>query len=164
MYASSLIRQRGLTLIEVILSMVVLGIGIAFFVSVFGASLQASADPMQRKQALAVAESMLNEIAAKPFANPSGGYAGASTQANRALFDDIGDYHGFATTGVHALDGGAVAALSGYDVTVSVVATSLGSGGTAVSAANARLITVTVQYGGGSVSLSAYRTAYAPDA
>lgn len=164
MCARSIIRQRGLTLIEVILSMVVLGIGVAFFISVFGASLQTSADPMQRKQALAVAESMLNEIAAKPFSNPSGGFTGAATQANRALFDDIGDYHGYATAGVHSIDGGAVASLSGYDVSVSVTNAALGSGASAVSASNARLITVTVQYAGGSVSLSSYRTAYAPDA
>lgn len=164
MCVSSAVRQRGLTLIEVILSMVVLGIGVAFFISVFGASLQTSADPMQRKQALAVAESMLHEIAAKPFFNPSGGFSGAATQANRALFDDIGDYHGFATTGVYSIDGGAIASLSGYDVSVVVTAAALGSGAAAIASANARLVTVTVQYAGGSVSLSSYRTAYAPDA
>lgn len=164
MFARSFIRQRGLTLIEVILSMVVLGIGVAFFISVFGASLQTSADPMQRKQALAVAESMLHEIAAKPFSNPSGGFTGAATQANRPLFDDIGDYHGFATSGVHSIDGGAIASLSGYDVSVTVAAAALGSGASAIASTSARLITVTVQYAGGIVSLSSYRTAYAPDA
>ncbi len=60
--------QAGLTLIEMIMSMVVIGVGVALFVSVFAFSIRSSADPMQRKQALAVAESMLNEIVSKPFA------------------------------------------------------------------------------------------------
>lgn len=160
MCVSHIRRQRGLTLIELILSMVVLGIGIAFFLSAFGSSLRTSADPMQRKQALAIAESMLHEITAKAFANPAGGFTGAAIQANRALFDDIGDYHGFATTGIHTIDGSAIASLSGYDVSVTVAAAALGT----VPAADARLITVTVQYAGGSVSLSSYRAAYANDA
>ena len=153
-------HQRGLTLIELILSMVVLGIGIAFFLSAFGSSLRTSADPMQRKQALSIAESMLHEIASRSYANPTGGFTGAATQANRALFDDIGDYHGFATTGIYSIDGSAIASLSGYDVSVTVAAATLAS----VPASDARLITVTVQYAGGSVSLSSYRTAYANDA
>lgn len=161
---ASVRRQQGLSLIEVIMSMVILGVGLALFVSVFAASIRSSADPMQRKQALAVAESMLNEIGSKPFANPSGGFTGAATQANRALFDDIGDYHGFATTGVYSLEGGAVAALAGYDVAVSVAAASFGSGAFPIGSSDARLVTVTVTYPGGSVSLSAYRTAYASDA
>lgn len=157
-------RQSGLTLVEVILSMVLLGIGIAFFVSVAAPSLRTSADPMQRKQALAIAESMLHEIAAKPFGNPAGGFSGAPTQDNRALFDDVGDYDGFASTGVHSIDGVAVAALSGYDVSVAVAAAAFGSASSTVPASDARLITVTVRYPGGSVSLSSYRAAYAPDA
>lgn len=157
-------RQAGLTLIEMIMSMVVIGVGVALFVSVFASSIRTSADPMQRKQALAVAESTLNEIVSKAFANPSGGFTGAATQANRALFDDVGDYDGFATAGVYSIEGGAVPALSAYGVSVSVSAAALGSASLTVPAADARLITVTVTYPGGSVSVSSYRTSYAPDA
>lgn len=157
-------RQRGLTLVEVILSMVVLGIALASLASVFGASLRASVDPLHHKQALAVAEGMLHEIDAKPFANPAGGFAGAAVQANRALFDDVFDYHGFATAGVYTIDGGSLPQLSAYGVAVAVTAASLAGTGATVPAGEAALVSVTVTFPGGSVSLSSYRTAYAPDA
>jgi len=156
--------QAGLTLIEMIMSMVVIGVGVFFFNDTATTEIYTSADPMQRKQALAVAESMLNEIVSKPFANPAGGFTGAATQANRVLFDDIGDYDGFATSGVYSIEGGALAALSAYGASVSVSAAALGSASLSVPSTDARLITVTVTYPGGSVSVSSYRTAYASDA
>ena len=32
--------------------------------------------------------------------NPPGGFAGAATQANRPLFDNVADYNGFTTVGI----------------------------------------------------------------
>jgi len=157
-------RSGGFSLIEVILTIIILAVGIAGLLGLFAATTQQSADPLIRKQALAVAESLLAEIQLRNFTNPSGGFAGAATQANRPLFDDIGDYHGFASSGVYTIDGAAVAGLGSYNVAVSVAGAALGPAGFVIAPGSASLITVTVNYPGGSVSLSGYRTAYAPDA
>jgi len=150
--------------VEVILTIVILAVGIAGLLGLFAATTRQSADPLIRKQALAVAESLLAEIQLRSFANPGGGFTGAATQANRPLFDDIGDYNGYTSNGVFTIDGAAVAGLGNYTVAISVAGAGLGPAGFVIAPASASLITVTVTYPGGSVSLSGYRAAYAPDA
>ena len=54
--------QRGFTLIEVIIFIVVVGAGLAGILAVSTNSVKASADPMVRKQAMALADSILEEI------------------------------------------------------------------------------------------------------
>lgn len=60
-------RQDGLTLIEMIVFIVILGIGIAGILSVMDLTTRNSSDPLIRKQALAIAESLLEEIQLQPF-------------------------------------------------------------------------------------------------
>jgi MSHA pilin protein MshD len=115
---------------------------------------------MLRKHALAVAEGLMQEIQLKNFANPGGGYTGT----DRSQFDDVRDYHGYATTGVMSADNTAVLGLEKYNVAVTVTDAAFGSATLTVGAGNAVLITVTVDYPGGSIALSGYRTGYASDA
>jgi MSHA pilin protein MshD len=157
-------KLSGFSLVEVILAIVILSVGIAGLLGVFTAATRQSADPLIHKQALSVAEALLQEIQLKNFSNPAGGFTGPATQANRAFFDDIGDYNGFVTNGVFTIDGAAVAGLSNYNIAVGVAGSAIGPAGLVVAAASSMLITVTVSYPGGTVALSGYRTAYAPDA
>ncbi len=60
-------RQRGLSLVELVLFIAIVGIAIAGVLVVFDRSVRGSADPMVRKQAIAVAESLLNEVLMQPF-------------------------------------------------------------------------------------------------
>lgn len=151
-------RQRGFSLVELLVSMIIMGVGLAGLMSVMPLAIQSSADPLVTKQALTVAEGMLNEVSGKPFSNPSGGFTGAATQANRALFDDVMDYNGYSSTGAYSIEGlSPITGLSSYDVSVTVAGTVLGS----AAAVDSLLITVTVTYpGGNSVSLSSYRLNY----
>lgn len=55
-------RQRGLSLIELIIFMVVMGIAAAAVLQMLNLSAKASADPVRRKQALLLAESYLEEV------------------------------------------------------------------------------------------------------
>lgn len=90
-------HSRGMTLIEVILFIVIVSVGLAGVLSAFNVATAKSADPMVRKQALTLAEQMMEEILAKEFANPAGGFnpatPGNPAQAERPDFDDVGDYH-----------------------------------------------------------------------
>ena len=154
-------RQAGVTLVELILYIAIVSVGIAGILSVMNITTLHSADPMVRKQAIAAAESLLEEILLKDFSNPSGGYSGA----DRSQFDDVDDYSGYASTGISTIDGSPIAALADYDVSVSVVPEALG----AVAAGQAKRITVTVSGpgtptspGGESIQISGYRTNYAP--
>ena len=54
-------RQRGLTLIELIVFIVIILVGVAGILSVMNITTRASADPMVRKQSMAFAEAVLEE-------------------------------------------------------------------------------------------------------
>lgn len=60
-------RSAGMSLIEVVVFIVVLGIGIAGTVILYGKVTEASVDPMVRKQALSIAASLLEEIELRAF-------------------------------------------------------------------------------------------------
>lgn len=137
--------QRGATLVELIVFIVIVSVALAGVLSSLNVSVRGSADPLLSKQALAIAEGLLEEVKLKNYQNPSGGYVAACpTACERALFDDIGDYNGFTLTPV-----------DGYTATVSVGAPNNDLGITA------RLITVSVlQPNQQTFSLSAYRANY----
>jgi len=59
--------QRGLTLVELIVFIVIVSVGLAGVLLVLNTTAAKSADPVVRKQALAIAESLLEEIALMPF-------------------------------------------------------------------------------------------------
>ncbi len=60
-------RQAGFTLVEMMIFVVVVGIGLAGVLLAINNSTARSADPLVRKQALAAAESLLEEILQQPF-------------------------------------------------------------------------------------------------
>lgn len=121
-------QQHGFTLIELVIFIVIVGIGVAGILSVFTTSIKNSADPMVRKQALAIAESLLEEVVAKEFKDPDGGASGVSSctlgaGSNRTVWKDVCQYNGYSSTGIKDAQGNSVASLSGYNVT-SVAVTS----------------------------------------
>ena len=61
------IRERGLTLIEIIVFIVVVGIALTAILLVMNGSAARSSDPLVRKQALAIAEGLLEEVQSMPF-------------------------------------------------------------------------------------------------
>jgi MSHA pilin protein MshD len=60
-------RQIGLALIEVVVFIIVLGIGLAGMLTLYNQTTKASVDPTVRKQALAIASSLLEEIELRGF-------------------------------------------------------------------------------------------------
>lgn len=166
---STLKRCAGFTLPELILLIIVLSIGITGILIAYNQSVRGSGDPMVRKQVVAVAESMMEEIQLMPFTNPTGGFAGTcatATQANRAQFDDVGDYNCFPSaggppvTGITTIDGTAIPELAAYSVSVTVTP-NVSLGTITAASGNATLITVTATGpGGATFTLNGYRTNY----
>ena len=151
----SIKRQAGISLVELILFIVIVSIGLAGILSVMNLTTRHSADPMVRKQALAAAESLMEEIALKNFSDPDGSEAGET----RPSFDDVDDYHGYSSNGIRDINETPIGALADYQVSVAVAAAALGG----IAAGEALRITVTVSGPGGeSITLDGYRTNYAP--
>lgn len=176
-------RARGLTLIELLLFVVVIGIALSAMLGVFATSTRASADPMIRRQQLAIAESLLREVQLMPFtwcdpdldadAALATSTADCSTVENlgpegsqtrygpSALFNNVNDYNGFTMTGIRDVTNTTVSGLSGYSASVAIAATALDT----VTASDALRITVTVTApDGNTLSLQGWRTRYAPQA
>lgn len=60
-------NQRGITLIELIVFIVIVSVGVVGLLSTMNSTIRNSADPMVRKQMVAIAESLLNEVLQQPF-------------------------------------------------------------------------------------------------
>ena len=61
------LKQRGISLIELILFIVIMGVALGGILAVMNRVTSRSVDTLLRKQALAVAESLLEEVALMPF-------------------------------------------------------------------------------------------------
>lgn len=59
--------QRGLSLVELVVAIMIISVSVTGVLMVFSNSVRNSADPLVRKQAVAIAESMLNEVLAQPY-------------------------------------------------------------------------------------------------
>ena len=140
------LRHRGFTLIELIIFIVVVGVGLAGILTVSNNVVKSSADPMVRKQSMALSDSILEEILQKEYADPDGVQGNETT---RDTMDDVDDYNGK----TKAIFTDWPSALSTYTVSISVTPSTLGS-------VVAKKVTVTVSGGVHVISLSGYRTNY----
>ena len=139
-------RQNGFTLIELIIFIVVVGAGLAGILAVSNTAVKSSADPMVRKQAMAMADSILEEILQKEYSDPDGVQGSETT---RATMDDVDDYSGK----TKSLFSDWPSALSSYTVAITVTATALGG-------VAAKKVTVTVTGGSNEATMIGYRTNY----
>ncbi len=143
-------RQAGTTLIELVISIVIVSIAVSAILMVFSMNVGHSADPMLRHQAVAIAEAYLEEISLKAFDDPGGG----DGEASRDLYDDVDDYHGLVNVGARNQFDAALPGLGDYTVSVTVTPSALPS----IAAIDNYLINVTVTHTANiNFTLSAYR-------
>ena len=139
------LRQKGFTLIELIIFIVIVSVGMAGILSVMNTVTKSSADPMVRKQAMALADAIMEEILLKAYDDPDG--LPAVVEAGRDTYDDVSDYNGLTKTAFTDLP----PELSGYAIAIVVAAPAV------VSSVNMKRVTVTVSRGNESVTLSGFR-------
>ncbi|MDK2847483.1 MAG: pilin protein MshD [Desulfuromonadales bacterium] len=143
-------HNRGFTLIELVISMVVVSIALVGVLMVMNYTVRHSADPMLQHQAVAIAESYLEEILLRSYADPDG----TDGEADRNLLDDVDDYDGWTDVGARDQEGTAISGLESYTVSVSV-------SDTVLNTVACKKVTVTVGHPTGiNLTLSGYRTNY----
>jgi len=179
-------RQSGFTLIETLVFLLVVGIGVIGLLSTLNTVVRYSADPLPQKQALAIAESLMEEISSAgfTFCQPESPSFSTATDATAAQcgaayveavgpdtlsgvtesrpFDNVNDYvTAYGASQALGTTGVAatVAAPAGYNATVTISQAGLST----IPAQEALLINVTVTGPGSArVSLDGYRTRFAP--
>ncbi len=145
-------RQRGVTLIEIVVSIVVIATAAGALLSLFSRNIERSADAMIVSQAIAIAEAYVEEVSLKSFFDPDG----SDAEAARVDFDDADDYDGLLDNGAVDQFGNPIPSLSGYTVAVAVQPTASLPG---VAAADAFRIDVRVRFDPYvDYTLSAYKT------
>lgn len=131
-------RMAGVTLVELIVAIVIVGVALAGLVVVYNRTNIASADPLATQQMLAIAEATMDDVLLKPFTD-------LQPQAESAIVDVNGD---------------PVPGLERYKVQVQV--DQPGTDGvpaiTGVPTSEARRIRVTVSGAGDPILLTGWRT------
>ena len=131
------ISQRGFTLIEIIIGIVVLSISMAIVGSLINPAEQQSADQIQQIKAAELGQGMLDEILGRAFDDKSdmaGGRVrcGESTiicttilgpetgENNRKQYDDVDDYNGF-TVKKNSTNNNLDASFNSFQIKVTVI-------------------------------------------
>lgn len=183
-------NQRGISLVELIMFIVIVSVALAGILLVMNVTEKSSADPLVHKQALAIAESLLEEVELQPFTycDPNDVNAASAVNATSCSagmdqnkggaalttptpntetrystgnpFDNVADYGGFSMSPIMDITNTSIG-LVGYTANIAVVRNGLAG----LPADAALLITVTVTGPDGMpVVLDGIRTRYSPNA
>ncbi|MFN3790622.1 type II secretion system protein [Massilia sp.] len=185
--------QAGLTMIELIMFILIVGVALAAIIGVLNLTTKGSADPLRRKQALMIAEGLLEEVqlARFSFCDPGADKAGDENvksslecdipenwgpeAGGTRPFDNINDYVGAANVAQGAFNdeagqlvdaNGQAMNVAGYSATLTITPESIGGipvAGAASADVDVLRIRVEVRYDGQTLVLDGYRTRYAPN-
>lgn len=148
-------RARGFTLLEIVVTIVLLSIAVLAIIGLVAQIGGRSSAPVLQTQALYIAEGYLDEALLKAYADPDGIDEGCS--ANRALWDDVGDFACLSTAAVPTDPAGnSLPGLSRYRIAATVGAPTI------VGGATIRRIEIRVTHvdGGIDVRLAGLRAQY----
>ena len=165
--------QRGISLIELVLFIVIVSVSIAGVLVAIDRTARASADPLVIKQALAIAEALLDEVELMPFTfcDPDdaqvataqsatigatgcaaliegiGAEAAETRYSASTPFDNVNDYNGYdsaAEGGIKDITNTLITELASYRATIAIAPAALG--GIAATDANgqANVLLITV--------------------
>jgi len=140
-------HTHGFTLIELVIFMIIVSIAVVGVLSVINQTVKSSADPMVRKQAAALADSILEEILLKEYTDPDATEVGETGRDN---YDDVDDFNGKTQTLFTDLP----SEVSGYTIAITVALPA------ALNGVTMKQVTVTASRGTESISMSGYRASY----
>jgi MSHA pilin protein MshD len=180
-------NQTGFTLIELVIFIVIVSVALTGVLTVLNITTKSSADPIIRKQALAIAEALLEEVMLQPFTycDPDDATAATATSAAinttgctttvEAIGPDVNP-DGTTETRTSATDpfdnvndynglstttnvagGGAARYIANITVTAAPLNT------ITVASGDALLVSVSVNSGSENIVLEGYRTRYSPN-
>lgn len=157
-------RERGVTMIELIVFILIVSIGVAGILGVMTYTTGKSADPVRSKQALILAEGLLEEVERANFSycdptDPNAAVAASSAActipeawgqsspeptANGRPLDNVNDYVTASGTATRAFDvngvlsdaNGTALNLAGYTASVSIAPAAIGPSGSLVGVAS----------------------------
>ena len=184
-------RSAGVSLVELVVFIVIVSVAVTGVLVALNTGSRNTADPMIRKQALAIAEGLLEEVELMSFtycdgydanaATATGAFVGAGgcaakvqglgpdageTRYNAPAFENVADYNGFNTAtavpaGIADIASNVNPALAGYNAQVAVAQQAVAG----IPAAAMLHVTVTVTHAGTNttVVLDGYRAQYAPN-
>lgn len=160
---SAISQERGLTLVELVMFIVIVSVAVVGILQVLNLTAKQSADPQLRKQALSIAEGLLEEVELAHFTycDPSDATAGTATSAvigpngctailesvgqaapepiNNRPFDNVNDYvNAFGTPVTYTQDaaGNAINVTGAYTAKITInPEPALGPAGALVTAA-----------------------------
>jgi MSHA pilin protein MshD len=186
-------REGGLTLIELVMFIVIVSVALVGVLSVLNVTTKSSADPQVRKQALSIAEGLLEEVELAHFTycDPTDatvdtaksavlGAAGCTSIVEKSgqfapepvtsrPFDNVNDYaDSYGTAKAYTTDATGASLPGGYTATVNVVPEALNgiaSDGASPTTTDVLRITVIVTntHNNDTIRLDGYRTRYAPN-
>lgn len=128
----ALSRSTGVTLVELVITIVVIGIAMSALISSLSTGIANSSTPLWEGKALELSQAYLDEIQAMKFDENSavGGGVLSSVECNaanfndgetRALYDDVDDYHGLTDSPPVLIDSTiSMAEYTNYSVSVQV--------------------------------------------
>src|SRR5215813_2690402 len=105
--------ERGETQVEVVLFIVIIATALTAVLGTLSLTVGRSADPLVARQALAIAESMLQEVMSQPYTandldggpDAIGPEAGETRFSSTSPFDHVDDYNGYSMNGIVKPDG-----------------------------------------------------------
>ena len=143
-------KQTGVTLIELIVSIVIISTALAGILGLVNLTVLHSADPLVQHQAIAIAESYLEEITALPVVDPNG----TNTGETRVNFDNIDDYDGLNDVGARDQNNNIIINLGNYTVDVNIA-------DQVISGITMKAITVSVSRASvATINITGYRATY----
>lgn len=161
-------RRNAFTLAEAVISVAVVGLMLVAALNTLGASAMSRLLTTQQRDALMLADDLMGEILAKPYADPSdpgslGPETGETRTATRAAFDDADDYEGWKKSPPEAPDGTALKLGSTFTRSTRVQWATYAEGKiTTTTAADTGMLVIRVRVDDGDrnlVSLFAFKTA-----
>ena len=165
-------KQHGLTLIELVISIVIISVSLTGVLLIMNRTAVVSADPMIRSQVAAIAQSYMEEILLNAYTDPDQAETGgAEAGETRNTYDDVADYHNLLNNGctittancplgscVCNQNGAPIEQLKNYNLQITVSQDDMSFASKALVTAK-RIDIVTNHSSGISTTLSAYKTA-----